>query len=101
LIRKQKRQKSTQATKSHQIRSFFKFCRIQEYKTIEHYKILPVKTVMKEAKFLREEDIEKILNYSKSNLKTFVILKLFLTTGMRISEVVSLTSEQILNATRI
>ncbi|MDR0860131.1 MAG: site-specific integrase [Candidatus Peribacteria bacterium] len=64
-------------------------------KTIENYQILPVKTVLKEAKFLRENEIEKIKNYVEKNLKYKAIIQLFLTTGVRLAEICTITNEQI------
>jgi integrase len=89
------------AKRSYQMRSFMKFCRIKGYPTIEGYKILPNKRRQKEAKFLQDYEVQKIIEYAEKNTKHLALIKLFLTTGCRLSEVSSITKDQIENAVKI
>jgi integrase/recombinase XerD len=94
----QKWKDSTKATSIFEMRSFFNFCILQGIPMDNPKKILYRRPIRKEARFLHKEEIESILSYVESHPQHKILILLFLTTGLRLSELCSLTKEQITNA---
>ena len=61
-------------------------------------KLLYQRPTRKEARFLQAMEIAKILRYVEKSLKYKALILLLLTTGLRLSELCSLTKKQIQNA---
>ena len=83
------------------MRSFFKFCKMKRYKTIDPCEILAPKPKPTEARRLMEEEIAEIFKYVENKPKEKALIHLFLSSGMRLAEVASLSWEQIKRATQI
>lgn len=79
-----------------QIRSFIKFCNIYEYCNLDSRRIFIPQKEFIEAKFLKKEEISKILEKIKNyDIKTRTAILFLLTTGTRISEACNLTKKQL------
>jgi integrase len=83
------------------MRSFLKFCQIQDISIDNPQKLLYQRPIKREARFLQPMEITKILHYVEKNLKHKAIILLLLTTGLRLSELCSLTKKQLQNAVMI
>ena len=86
----------TRARKLASIREFFKF--LVDNNTIPSSPAASINMPRKEIKsrvYLRPDEYTRLLAVSGSNPRDFCILQLFLQTGMRVSELVSLTLEDI------
>jgi len=84
------------------LRSFFKFCLKNDIDCISPDKLELAKMPTREINFLTQEEIDKILSapleYEKDDLKRkrdFAILQVLYSTGLRVTELVSLTRSQI------
>lgn len=84
------------------LRSFFKFCLKNDIDCISPDKLELAKMPTREVNFLTQEEVDKILSapldYEKDDLKRkrdFAILQVLYSTGLRVSELVSLTRSQI------
>lgn len=93
------RVKSTIYSETMQIKSFLKFCNIHWYCNLDSRKIIAPRRDFIEAKFLKKEDINKILNKIENyNIKIKTAILLLLTTGTRISEACSITKKHLQKA---
>lgn len=91
-----KRKQNTIYTETMQIRSFLKFCNIHWYCSLDSRKIFTPRKEFVEAKFLKKEEVSKILEKIKNyNLKLRTAILLLLTTGTRISEACSITKKHL------
>lgn len=91
-----KRKQNTIYTETMQIRSFLKFCNIHWYCSLDSRKIFTPRKEFVEAKFLKKEEVSKILEKIKNyNLKIRTAILLLLTTGTRISEACSITKKHL------
>lgn len=98
-IRKANRSQNTKAAMSYQIKSFLNFCLLENIEVCNPKKILSPKFEDKEARYLKENELTKILKAIKSKNKKFrTAIILLLTTGTRISEACSITKKQIQEA---
>lgn len=86
------------------LRSFLKWCVRKEVKALEPEKLEVPKNKDHSLKFLNEEQIYRLLNQpilsTKNGLRDKAILELLFSTGLRVSELVSLNREQINLKTR-
>lgn len=91
-----KRTKNTTYTETVQIKSFLKFCNIHWYCSLDSRRIFTPRREFIEAKFLKKEEILKILEKIKNyDLKIRTAILLLLTTGTRISEACSITKKHL------
>ena len=91
-----KRTKNTTYTETVQIKSFLKFCNIHWYCSLDSRRIFTPRREFIEAKFLKKEEILKILEKIKNyDLKIKTAILLLLTTGTRISEACSITKKHL------
>lgn len=93
------RTKNTTYTETAQIKSFLKFCNIHWYCNLDSRKIFTPRRDFIEAKFLKKEEISKILQKIETlDIKTRTAILLLLTTGTRISEACSITQKHLKKA---
>ena len=98
-FKKQKWKHNTKCTEIAQLKSFLKFCNIQELCSLDSRKVFCPKREFVEANFLKPKEIKKILeNISETNIRLKTAIYLLLTTGGRISEICSITKKQLENA---
>lgn len=98
-IRKANRSQNTKAAMSYQMKSFLNFCILENIQVCNPKKILSPKFEDKEARYLKENEINKILKAIKTKDRKFrAAIILLLTTGTRISEACSITKKQIQEA---
>lgn len=91
-----KRKQNTIYTETMLIRSFLKFCNIHWYCSLDSRRIFTPRKEFIEAKFLKKEEVSKILKKIKNyNLKLRTAILLLLTTGTRISEACSITKKHL------
>ena len=86
----------TRARKLASIREFFKY--LSDYGTLPSSPAASISMPRKENKsrvFLRSDEYSRLLSAAGSNPRDFCILQLFLQTGMRVMELVSLTLDDI------
>lgn len=84
------------------MRSFFKFCLKNDIDCISPDKLELAKMPTREINFLTQDEVDKILEapleYEKDDLKRkrdFAILQVLYSTGLRVTELISLTKSQI------
>lgn len=84
------------------LRSFFKFCLKNDIDCISPDKLELAKMPTREINFLTQDEVDKILEapleYEKDDLKRkrdFAILQVLYSTGLRVTELISLTKSQI------
>lgn len=93
------RTKNTTYTETVQIKSFLKFCNIQGYCSLDSRRIFTPRRDFIEAKFLKKEEVSKILEKIETlDIKTRTAILLLLTTGTRISEACSITQKHLKKA---
>ncbi len=91
-----KRKLNTIYTETMMIKSFLKFCNIHWYCSLDSRRIFTPRKEFVEAKFLKKEEVSKILEKIKNyNLKLRTAILLLLTTGTRISEACSITKKHL------
>ena len=91
-----KRKLNTIYTETMMIKSFLKFCNIHWYCSLDSRRIFTPRKEFIEAKFLKKEEVSKILEKIKNyNLKLRTAILLLLTTGTRISEACSITKKHL------
>ena len=97
-----KRTKNTTYTETVQIKSFLKFCNIHWYYNLDSRRIFTPRRDFIEAKFLKKEEVSKILEKIKDqNLKFKTAILLLLSTWTRISEACSITKKHLQKATLV
>jgi site-specific recombinase XerD len=81
------------------LRSFFRFLIKNDYKTLEPSKIDLPKTESRSLKFLEREQVDRLVTSADTSkeegLRDRAIMELLFSTGLRVSELVSLNREQI------
>ncbi len=81
------------------LRSFLRFLIKNDYKTLEPSKIDLPKTVSRSLKFLEREQVERLVTSADTSkeegIRDRTIMELLFSTGLRVSELVSLNREQI------
>lgn len=81
------------------VRSFLKYLMKRDIETVHPEKIDLAKADSHSLKFLERSDVERLLNMpsisSEEGLRDKAILELFFSTGLRVSELVSLNKDQI------
>ena len=91
--------RSTQAYHVIALRSFLKWLNKNDYQTLSPEKVDIPKGKSRSVKFLSAEQVERLLSQPLPSLKTGlrdkVILEVLFSTGMRVSELVSLNRDQI------
>jgi len=94
--------KSTQNYHLIALRSFLKYLAKQDVKTLAPEKIELAKQPEREVDFLEDDDLERLLKAPKQSsqreiiqLRDQAILELLFSTGLRVSELTSLTREQV------
>ena len=101
-LRKKGYKSDTLATEFAQIKSFLKFCITEGYDVVDPRRLISPKRIDKEAKYLTNKQIARILNVARgSDFFDYVILSFFLTTGVRLAEFCSITREQIRRASPV
>jgi len=101
-LRKKRYKTSTLYTEFSQIKSFLKFCIAEGYDVVDPRRLISPKRIDKEAKYLTNKQIARILNVARgSDFFDYVILSFFLTTGVRLAEFCSITREQIRRASPV
>lgn len=94
-----KRTHNTKCTEIAQIKSFFSFCNIEKICDLDSRRILRPKKEIIEAKYLKENEISKILKkIEKYDIKVKTSILFLLHTGTRISEACSITKKQLKKA---
>ena len=101
-LRKKRYKTSTLYTEFSQFKSFLKFCIAEGYDVVDPRRLISPKRIDKEAKYLTNKQIARILNVARgSDFFDYVILSFFLTTGVRLAEFCSITREQIRRASPV
>ena len=101
-LRKKGYKSDTLATEFAQIKSFLKFCIAEGYDVVDPRRLISPKRIDKEAKYLTNKQIARILNVARgSDFFDYVILSFFLTTWVRLAEFCSITREQIRRASPV
>ncbi len=81
------------------LRSFLKFCARRDIKTMSPDKIELAKAARKQVTFLNEQELENLLNApdvsSEQGLRDRAILELLFSSGLRVSELVSLNKTDV------
>lgn len=92
-------QKSTQNYHLIALRGFLKFCAKREISTLAPNKIELARTVRKQVTFLTPEEVERLINEPNidtiNGLRDRAILELLFSSGLRVSELVSLDKDHI------
>jgi integrase/recombinase XerD len=101
IIYSQKWKDSTKSTYLFEIKSFLHFCLLQGISLINPKTLLVRKTIKKEAKYLSLSEIQKILAFVSDKPLHQLIILLFVTTGLRLSELCSLTKQQLNHAVSV
>lgn len=83
-----------------QMRSFLNFCYAKGFHSLSWVSIFLPKVDKKEANYLTEEQIHKLLSHPMDRMIK-VAIRLMLSTGMRVAEAHSVTKDQLKNAEKV